>query len=80
MPGTPSTSWPASLKPLEKLAGLPELLGAGALREVAADDDEVGLQLVDAPFDRLDQFLVVRAEVQVGQMDEAGHAGSTTSC
>ena len=35
-------------KPLEEVAGFRELLGPGALREVAADDDEVGLELVDA--------------------------------
>ena len=73
MPGTPSTSWPRIAQPFEELAGFAELLGARALREIAADDDEVGLQLVDLAFDRLDQALVVRAEVQVGKMDDASH-------
>jgi len=36
-----------------------------ALREVAADDDEVGLQPVDLAPDRLDQALVVGAEMEV---------------
>ena len=60
------------LQPLEELAGLAELLGPRALGEVAADDDEVGLQLVDTPLDGLDQPLVMGAEMQVGKMDEAG--------
>ena len=34
-------------QPVEELAGLLELLGSGALREVAADDDEVGLYLLN---------------------------------
>ena len=75
MPGTPSTSWPRSRKPFEELAGLAELLGPRALGEVAADDDEVGLELVDLPLDRLDQPLVMRAEMKVGEMDEASHRG-----
>ena len=36
--------------------------------------DEVGLQLVDLPFDPINQLLVVRAEMEVGQMDQPGHA------
>ena len=64
-------------QPLEELAGLLELLGPRALREVAADDDEVGLLLVDALVDRLDQPRVVGAEVKVGQMDQAGHETAT---
>ena len=63
----------ALAQPLEELARFPELLGPGALGEVAADDDQVGLQLVDLPFDRLDQPRVMRAEMKVGEMDEAGH-------
>jgi deferrochelatase/peroxidase EfeB len=53
----------AVLQALEELARLAELLGLGALGEVAADDDEVGFQLVDAFLDALDQALVVRAEI-----------------
>ena len=49
-----------------------ELLGPRALREIAADDDEVGLLLVDALLNRLDQPRIVRAEMQVGQDGSAG--------
>ena len=65
---------PGMLQPFEELAGLLELLGLGALREVAADDDEIGFQLVDGFFDCLNQALIMRAEMQVGKMQEAGHA------
>ena len=63
----------AVAQPLEELARLAELLGPRALGEVAADDDEVGLQLVDLAVDRFDQPLVVGAEMEVGEMDDAGH-------
>jgi len=56
-------------QPVEELAGLLELLGSGALREVAADDDEVGLDLLNAPLDRGDEFLVVSAEVKIRQVN-----------
>ena len=46
-------------QPVEELAGLLELLGSGALREVAADDDEVGLDVVDVLPDRRDEALVM---------------------
>ena len=68
------------LQPLEKAARLLELLGLGALGEVATDDDELGFKLVDALLDRLDQTLVMRAKVQVRKMDEASQGTSTTSC
>ena len=64
----------ALAQPFEEFAGFAKLLGARALGEVAADHDQVGLELVDFAFDRLDQPLVVRAEMKVGEMDEAGHA------
>ena len=64
-------------QPLEELARLLELLGSGALGEVAADDDEVGLELVDAPLDGVDQSLVVGAEMEIGQVNEASHAPRT---
>ena len=60
-------------QPFEEAAGLLELLGPGALGEVAADHHQVGLQLVDAAIDGLDQPLIVSAEVEVGQMDEPRH-------
>ena len=62
-----------TLQALEELTGLLELLRPGALREVAADDDEVGLELIDAALQGADQTLVMRAEVQVREMDEASH-------
>src|SRR5690348_201149 len=62
------------LKPFEEAARLLELLCPGALREVAADDDEIGFQLIDASPDSLHQALIMRAEVQVRKMDEASHA------
>ena len=71
---------PGMLQPLEETACLLELLGLRALGEIAADDDEVGLQLIDAVLDGLDQALVMRAKMQVREMDEASHGASTTSC
>ena len=65
----------AFAQPIEEFARLPKLFGPRALREIAADHDEVGLELVDLPPDRFDQALIVRAEMQVGQMDEASHGG-----
>jgi hypothetical protein len=50
---------------VEKLASVAKLLGARALGEVAADDDEVRFQFVDLPIDGLDQPLVVGAEMEV---------------
>jgi hypothetical protein len=35
-------------QPSEEFASLFELLGSGALREVAADDNQVGLFVIDA--------------------------------
>ena len=51
-----------------------ELFGARALREVAADDDKVGFQLVDPPLDRFNQPLVMSAEMKIREVDEASHA------
>jgi hypothetical protein len=62
--------------PFEKGASLLELLSASALREVAADDDEVRLQIIDAPLDRRDEFLVMCAEVEVRKMNKTSHASS----
>jgi hypothetical protein len=64
---------PALAQPFEKTAGVLELLGSRALREIAADDDEVRFQLVGSALDRSDDFLVVRPEMKVGQMEQPGH-------
>jgi hypothetical protein len=45
------------------------LLGPRALGKVAANDDEVGALLVDTILDRSYQALVMRTEMQVGQMN-----------
>jgi hypothetical protein len=58
---------------LEKLARFLELLGPGALGEIAADHDQRRREFVDLARDRLDQPRVVGAEVEVGEMDEARH-------
>jgi len=63
----------AVAKPLQEAASFRELLGLGALGKVAADHDEVGLQFIDAAFNRLHQPRVMRAEVQIGQMNDASH-------
>ncbi len=52
-------------QPVEKGAGVLELLGSRALGEVAADDDEIGLELVSLALNRLDQVFVMRAEMQI---------------
>ena len=70
----------AFAQPLEEAACLLELIGRGALGEVAADHDQVGPELVDARLDRLDESRVVRPKVKIGQVDEAGHETPTTSC
>ena len=63
----------AVVQTLQKLAGFAKLLGPGALREVAADDDQIRLQLVDLPVDRLDQPVVMGPKVEIGEMDDASH-------
>jgi hypothetical protein len=64
---------PAFAQAFEEFARFVKLLGPRTLREIAADDDEVGLQLVNLPVDRLDKPLVMSAEVKVGKMDYASH-------
>ena len=65
----------ALAQPFEEPARLAELLGPRALGEVAADRRpgraSARRRCASTAFD---QPLVVRAEMQVGQMDEAGHA------
>src|SRR3954452_8621298 len=63
----------AVAQPFQELAGFLELLGPGTLGEIATDDDKVGLELIDLPVDGFDEALVVRTEVQVGEVDDAGH-------
>jgi hypothetical protein len=63
----------------EELARLFELLCPRSLGEVAADDDQVGLELVHLRVNGLDQLVVVRSEMEVGQVDDASHVDSTTS-
>ena len=53
-------------EPFEESARFLELLGAGTLGEIAADDDEIGLERVDMPFDGVDQPLIMSAKVEVG--------------
>src|SRR3954466_10510049 len=69
----------ALAQPFEEATRLLELLGTGALGEVAADDDQVGLEYVDRPLDAFDQPLVVSAEMEVGKMDEARHPSVNAS-
>ncbi len=64
---------PGVAEPFEEAARFLELLGPGTLGEIAADDHQVGLGRVHFGFYRLDQFGVVGAEVEVGQMDQASH-------
>jgi hypothetical protein len=71
--GHPEHLVAALAQPVEKLAGFAELLGSRALREIAADDEQVRLELVDLALDRRDDLIVMRAEMQIGQVDEPRH-------
>ena len=64
---------PGLAKALEKTAGLLELLGPRALREISTDHDQRGLQRVNAGANPRDKAFVVRSEMEVGQMNQAGH-------
>jgi hypothetical protein len=64
---------PAFAQPLEEAARVLELLCPRALGEVAADDDKIGLQPVDAGLNGFNQILVMGAEMQVRKVDEASH-------
>jgi len=59
---------------LEELAGFAKLLGPRPLREIAADYEKVRFQVGNFMFDRCYELLVMSAEMQVGQVDETGHA------
>ena len=65
-------------QPFEELARLLELLGPRALGEVARNDDQVGLRpRRPTPRPRSTSRVVMRAEVQVGKMGDAGHVRRT---
>src|SRR5436190_18578911 len=64
---------------LKKPACFLELLGLGALGEVAGNDDQVGPGFVDPFLDRSHQLLVVRAEVEIGKMGNAGHGSKNAA-
>jgi hypothetical protein len=59
------------------MARLPELLGARTLGEIAADDDEIRLQTIEAGLDGFDESCVMGTEMEVGKMDDPGHARPT---
>src|SRR5690242_21370986 len=61
----------------KKFASLLELARPRALGEVAANDDEVGLELVCLAFDSIDDLVVMGPEMEVGQVNKARHAAST---
>src|SRR5436190_17206837 len=58
---------------IEKGACVLELALAGALREVARDDDDIGLRVAHGREQRLDQLGVDAAEVKVGEVNEGSH-------
>jgi hypothetical protein len=60
---------------LEELAGFAKLFGPRALREVAADDDQIWLQIVDLAAHGVNEALVMSAEMKVRQMNNTGHVG-----
>jgi hypothetical protein len=64
---------PPLAQPVQETAGFLELLRPGALREIAADDDKVGLERLDALLDAIDQPLVMSAKMQVGEVNDASH-------
>ena len=68
---------PPFAQPLEEAACLLELLRSGALREIAADHDQVGLKLVRLALDGLDQFGIVSAKMQVREVEKASHGRPT---
>ena len=57
---------------VQPLAGAAELAGAGALRQVARDDDQVRLDVVQCLLQAVDQRRQVGAEVDVGDVGEDG--------
>jgi len=57
---------PGLAQPVEEFASFLELLDPRALGKIAADDDEIGLLLVNALRDSVDKSRVMRTEVQVG--------------
>jgi len=53
------------------------LVRSSALSEVAADDNEVRLLVMNALLNRLNETLVMRTEVQVRQVKQASHGALT---
>jgi hypothetical protein len=64
-------------QPGEEAAGLLELAGARALGEIARDDHQIGLLLVDPFLERANQYRLVCAEMKVGQVKQARHDALT---
>jgi hypothetical protein len=60
-------------EPFEEPARLLELLGLGALGQIAADDDEIGICPIDLLLDCLDHLGIVRSEMEVGEVNQARH-------
>ena len=58
-------------------SGLTELVDPGALREIAADDDQVGATRLQPGGGGVYDPGIVRAEMNVGQVSDAGHAKVT---
>ena len=64
---------PRGVQATEPGGGLAELVDAGALGEVAADDHQVGLALLQPGGGGVDDLGIVRAEMDVGQVSDTGH-------
>ncbi len=60
-------------KLVEPGRGLFELLDPGALGEIAADDDQVRLLLLQPGVGAVDDLVVLAAEMNVGEMRDPGH-------
>ncbi len=60
----------------KELGGALELFAAAAMREITRRDDELRLDPLDEPREtRLDFRLLVRADVEIGNVEEAcGHS------
>ena len=66
------------LQPVEQRLGLLELRRPAAVREIAARDHELGLQLVTERHERVVELgCLVRAAMEVGDVDRAGGHGRT---
>lgn len=61
---------PQTLQPCRRLG---KLISAGALREIAGNDDEIGPGLRQPRLRPGDDRWIMGAEVDVGEMRDAGH-------